>query len=39
MKAKRWGTREKPEKGWMGRPRRVRLTGAVRPPVIGQTAG
>jgi hypothetical protein len=35
MKGKRWGVQEKkPEKGWMGRPKRVRKTGAVRPPVV-----
>jgi hypothetical protein len=26
MKAKRWSTEEKPGKGWMGRPTRLRLT-------------
>ena len=36
MKAKRWGTEEKPEKGWMGRPARIRLTPRLRRP--GPTA-
>lgn len=34
MKARRWGTREKPEKAWMGRPKRIRVAGGPRPPVI-----
>jgi hypothetical protein len=31
MKAKKWSTEEKPGKGWMGRPTRLRLTKAARP--------
>jgi hypothetical protein len=39
MKGKRWGTQEKPEKGGMGRPQRVRVSGAGRPAVIRKSAG
>jgi hypothetical protein len=38
MKGKRWGTQEKPEKGWMGRPKRVRVIAAARPTVIRKSA-
>jgi hypothetical protein len=36
MKGKRWSAPEKPGKGWMGRPKRIRLTGG-RPPVVRRT--
>jgi len=33
MKPKRWGTQEKPGKGWMGRPTRLRITPPARRPL------
>jgi hypothetical protein len=38
MKGKRWGAQEKPGKGWAGRPKRVRMTGGMRPTVVRKTA-
>ena len=38
MKGKRWGAQEKPGKGWMGRPKRIRISGGVRPPVVRRTS-
>lgn len=37
MKGKRWSTQEKPGKGWMGRPKRLRLSASGHPPVIRRT--
>ena len=37
MKGKRWSAQEKPGKGWMGRPKRVRMTGSLRPAVVRKT--
>ena len=37
MKGKRWSEQEKPAKGWMGRPKRIRMTGALRPTVVRKT--
>ena len=37
MKAKRWAVEEKPGKGWMGRPTKLRLTPAPRRLPAPQT--